>query len=239
MKKSILFSLALTSLAAGLALVNAGCDTASANDVVRTTGLDFSGFYANENGRIIDRVSGSDVTSLNLIQTGDRLEAVDNNGRIFRGSLNETGASAAQFTMRGVTTDGVQGTLTGNLTGSGTTGTLRGTWIEPSLVASAFATATINPVSTNSNSNTGNLALSPSGTVNLTVNGTRTFTASGGSGTYTWAVSSTSLGTLSATTGASVTYTARATGTQTVTLSDGRNTPVTASVVQTTGTTIQ
>ena len=51
-------------------------------------------------------------------------------------------------------------------------------------------------------------------------------------------VSSTSLGVLNTTSGGSVTYTARSTGTQTVTLSDGRNSPVTASVVQTTSTTL-
>ena len=235
--RSLLALLAAASLAGAGALVHSGCDVSSANEVVRATGVDFTGFYSNANGPMIQNNTGADITTMNLRQTGDRLEGVDNNGMIFRGSLSETGDNAASFLLKGSTTAGQEGTLNGSLTGSGTAATLSGTWIEPTLISAAFATATINPNTTPTNG-TSNLTISPSGTVNLTVNGTRTFTANGGSGTYTWAVSSTSLGSLSTTTGASVTYTARSTGTQTLTLSDGRNSPVTASVVQTTSTSL-
>lgn len=234
--RSLLALLAAASLAGAGALVHSGCNVSSANNVVRATGVDFTGFYSNPNGPMIQNNTGADIATMNLRQNGDRLEAVDNNGMIFRGSLNETGDNAASFVLKGSTTAGQEGTLNGSLTGAGTSGTLSGTWIEPSLIASAFATATINPNTTPTNG-TSSLTISPAGTVNLTVNATRTFTASGGSGTYTWAVSSSSLGTLSSSSGSSVTYTARSTGTQTVTLSDGRGSPVSASVVQTTSST--
>lgn len=71
-------------------------------------------------------------------------------------------------------------------------------------------------------SNTVNLAISPSGTVAFNTNNfIRVFTASGGSGSYTWNVASTSFGTLSGSSGSQVTYTSKfVVGTNVITVTD-------------------
>jgi hypothetical protein len=224
---------ALSFLAAGL-LVHSGCDVSSANDVVRLTGRDFTGFYSNPNGAMVERNTGAPIASMNLRQLGDRLEGVDNNGQIFRGSLSETGDNAASFTLRGPTTAGTEGTISGTLTGAGTSGSLSGTWVEPTLIANVFATATLNPTQTNT---TSNLSVSPAGPLSLTVGSSRSFTANGGSGTYTWTLNSSGLGNLSASTGRTVTYTATAAGNQSLNLSDGRASPVQVTITQSAATT--
>jgi hypothetical protein len=132
----------------------AGCELDNADSVTRDVGVDFSGFYTGDGGPLVSRNSGNEVTTLNLRQTGDELEAIDNNGLVFRGTLGEvqdsSGSSAASFTMQGYTTAGNDVTISGTLTGSGTSGTMRGTWIEPAIYGTVAGKATINLSPTNS-----------------------------------------------------------------------------------------
>lgn len=84
------------------------------------------------------------------------------------------------------------------------------------------ATATATYTASGTGTETDNLSISPSGTVAFNTNNfIRVFTASGGSGSYTWNVTSTSFGTLSSSSGSQVTYTSKfVAGTNTVTVTD-------------------
>lgn len=200
------------SIAAFLTLLS-GCDISSSDSVVRNVSVDFSGFYTNNGAPIISNNSGANITALNLRQTGDQLEAVDNNNLIFRGNIGNITNGEGNFTLRGSTTAGGTGTLSGILSGSGGTGTLRGTWTEPNAFGTAIGQASITLAT--------GLTVDPSGTVTVANGGSQVFTASGGSGSFSWSISQGDLGTLSATTGASVTYSATAIGSQTITATDG------------------
>lgn len=199
----------------------AGCNVSNGDEVVRNVDTDYSGFYTNPNGNVVGTVSGASISSLDLIQTGDRLQAVDNNGQIFRGSISRSNEGSATFSMEGTTTSGIKGIIAGSLTGSGTSGTMRGNYVEDNLFSTVFGTASIPGANTNSTGNaTTTLTISPSGNITLASGGTRTFTASGGSGTYSWVVSNSTVGRVNPTTGATTTYTALTAGTQTVTVSN-------------------
>ena len=212
----------LTSL-----LMLAACSIEDSDSTVRAVPVNFSGFYSNNNNAITTQNSGNTVTSLDLIQNGDGLEGIDNNGHVFRGTLGQVASdNSATFTLEGRTTANQSVIINGTLSGEGTSATMRGSWIEPSLFGAVFATATINPIDDgdNNETNTTAFAVSPSGPVSLATGASQTFTASGGSGSFTWSVSSSALGTLSATSGASVRYTAINDGTQTVSATDGTDT---------------
>jgi hypothetical protein len=96
--------------------------------------------------------SGNSITSLDLRQTGDSLEAVDNNGRLWRGNLGEVQNGSSSFELNGQTTAGREGTFSGTLSSSGggssgsvsnAQGTMQGTYIESDRYSTFFATATI------------------------------------------------------------------------------------------------
>ncbi len=227
MRRHAWMSAVLAALAAGAWGLTAGCEIGSPDDVVRQTGLNLAGVYRNpDGGAIVARNSGAAINQFDLRQRGDEITAIDNNGIPFKGQVVETSATSGSMELSGVTTSGVEARISGSVQISGTTATLQGTWIEPGFYSTVYAQAT---VPTNSPSG-GTLAISPSGTITMTVGGNRNFTASGGSGTYTWSVANGGLGALSGTSGASVTYNAAAAGTQTVSVSDGsatRSTTVT------------
>ena len=126
-----------------------GCEISAADSVVRNVGVDYSGFYVGSGGSLVSKQTGAKVTSLNLRQTGDQLEAVDNNGIVFRGTIGSVVDSTANFNMDGATTAGQSVTIDGTLTADGTEGTMKGTWIEPSLYGTVSGQATINPSPTN------------------------------------------------------------------------------------------
>ena len=120
------------------ALVFLGCEVGSSDSVTRTVSVDFTGFYDStetNNDFVSPANSGSRVTSLNLRQSGDQLEAIDNNGIVFNGTLSDStlssGTATANFELDGRTTAGQSVTISGSLSGSGTSGTMKGTWIEP------------------------------------------------------------------------------------------------------------
>ena len=218
--RRVLSAIAVTTVLLTLGL-GVGCDVQSGDDVVRETQINIAGFYTNPEGElVVSGNSGARITSFNIMQNGDRLEAIDNNGIIFRGNIGSDSNTEASLVLEGATSTGVKATITGKVTGSGTSGTLSGTWIEPTRYGVVFGKATIASISTNDNS-TATLAITPSGSITLAVNSSRSFTASGGSKNYTWSVSNSQLGFLSATSGATVTYSARLTGQQTVTVTDG------------------
>ncbi len=210
--------------AAALALaVWTGCDVGSPDEVYRETGIIVSGYYAGQaDGRLTTENSGAPVTSMDVLQDGDQLQGVDNNGNIFRGSISSASEATARFQMEGSTTAGAAVTIAGSFDVSGTTSTMRGTWVEDALYGSVYATAT---VPTNA-PNGGGLTINPSGSIALAVGSSRQFSASGGTGNYTWTRSNTEIGTLAGS-GSSVTYAATAAGTQTITLSDGSSTRMT------------
>jgi len=134
-------------------LVVAGCNIDSGNDTVREVGVNFSGLYSNNGGRIVSSNSGNGINTLNLSQSGDNLTATDNNGNIFRGSIGQVVESRATFNLRGPTTAGNTGTISGNIFASGTTATMAGTWVEPALFGNVSASASIVGATTTNTNN--------------------------------------------------------------------------------------
>ncbi|MCF7839084.1 MAG: hypothetical protein K9N49_10695 [Candidatus Marinimicrobia bacterium] len=223
-------------LAVGLLV---GCEIDSAESAVRQVNLNVAGIYRNPNsgGLVVTGSSGAPISQFDLRQTGDRLEAIDNNTRVYRGSIGsvtEGTTPVASITLEGTTTAGQRATLSGTIEVSGTDATMRGTWVEDALYGTVYGKATVDPTPTNPP--IGSLTITPAGPLSLTVGATQSFTASGGAGTsYSWSLSSSSLGALNGTTGATVEYTAAASGNQTVSVSDGEAT-ATVAITQSGGT---
>lgn len=224
---------ALLLLAASLAMV--GCEVdSSADEFVRNVSINFSGFYRNTltNGApIVSRNTGSRIFTLDLRQTGDRLEAVDNNGIIWKGSIGEVFENIASFTLEGLTTAGNRGTLTGSLSAEGVStgtnavsgsaqGTMTGTYIEPDIFSAFYAQATIpGAIPTGGGGGGGGGgSLNLSGPTSVAVNGTGNYTVSGGTAPYGW---QTTAGAFvpSNPTGTSATFRAPSTSTGPVTIS--------------------
>lgn len=219
------------------ALLFLGCEVGSSDSVTRNMGVDFTGFYdstATNRDFVTPANSGERVTSLNLRQTGDQLEAIDNNNIVFHGTVGDpsgtSGTATASFQLEGRTTAGqpvtISGTLSGaNTSGSSATAKMDGTWIEPNLYAHLLGDASINQIETNQPTPATNVTavvISPT-TVTLYSNGTQAkFTASGGSGSFDWTLEN-SNGSLEKS-GNSATYTRFAAGNNTVTVSDTLNT---------------
>ena len=133
-----------------------GCEVGSPNNVSTVANGDFSGQYAGTtNSALVANNSGSAVTVLTLSQSGNNLQAVDNNGILFKGTIGDilgaggtstngsSGSASATFTLNGMTTAGQTVTITGDLHASGTTATMTGLCIEPTLNSSVHGTATI------------------------------------------------------------------------------------------------
>lgn len=230
----------LSVLLLGATLTMMGCEQSnSPNVTVRNVGVDFSGFYDNDGAPLTSSQTGAKITSLNLRQTGDRLEAVDNNGIIFKGtlgevSLNDNGQASSIFDLNGRTTANGDVTISGTISGSENQGTMSGTWIEPTLFGNFFAEGQISTINTNSNggstNGTAGVSVSPS-SATLTVDGqTQTFTASGGSGNYSWQNADGNKGQLNSVSGSSVTYTRIESGNNTLTVRDSNDSSDSASV---------
>lgn len=207
----------------------AGCEIGSPDEVVREVGINISGFYANSNGRLVSQNSGAPIVNMNLIQNGEQLQGIDNNGRVFRGRVVAASSSSASITLEGRTSTGVSGVIQATVDVSGGLATMRGTWIEASLYGIVYGQAT---VPTNQGGGGGNLAINPSGSITVARNSSTTFTASGGTGSYSWSVANPSLGSINGS-GSSVIYLAgNIAGTQTVRVSSGGQTRSTTVVQQ-------
>ncbi len=126
-----------------------GCRIQSGDSAVRGVGVNISGLYRG-NGPLVRQNSGAPISELNVIQDGDRLQAVDNNGLVFRGNIGrvtmEGGSASATFNLKGNTTAGAEGIMSGSFTVEGTTSTMRGTWAEPTLFSTFLGTATVEPL---------------------------------------------------------------------------------------------
>lgn len=131
----------------------AGCSIDSADEFYRDVPVSFAGYYAgNINGKLVDKNSGASITGLDLRQTGDSLEGVDNNGNIWRGTIGDVSQGdssiSASFTLEGQTSSGAEGTFAGNFSTDATSSTdtngtttttssgkgqMQGTYVEPTL----------------------------------------------------------------------------------------------------------
>jgi hypothetical protein len=212
-------------------LIFLGCEVGSSDSVTRNIGVDFTGFYdstATNSDFVTPANSGARVTSFNLRQSGDQLEAIDNHNIIFHGSVGDPSGSAgtgtSAFQLEGYTTAGQPVTISGTLSGANTgdnsaSATMDGTWIEPNLYAHILGDAIINVIQTNQPGSSVTISASTS---TISTNGaTATLTASGGSGSYSsWSVSDGAKGSVSPTSGQTVTYTRLNTGNVTVTVTD-------------------
>lgn len=155
--------LALIPLA--IALIHIGCEVDSADTFSRDVATDFSGYYTScENDTaIVQANSGNRIRTLDLRQSGDTLEAVDNNGAIWRGSLGEVQDGRSSFELKGRTSTGIEGYFSGTLSssdggstnsGGSANGTMTGTYIEPDRYSTFCGTATIpGTKSTNTSTN--------------------------------------------------------------------------------------
>ena len=129
-----------------LVLLAGACRFESADSVARHVNIHVGGLYRNGNGRVVSRNTGAPIVHLNVIQDGSRLQAVDNNGQVFRGHIGQVTDTAgtnrsATFTLEGHTTAGAEGIISGTISVSGTTATMQGTWAEPALVGTVTGTA--------------------------------------------------------------------------------------------------
>lgn len=229
MTKKHMVGLAAFGAAMGLGLLTA-CDISSSNSATRNVPIIVEGFYSRADGSpIVSRTSGANVNNLNLRQSGDQLEAIDNNGVVFRGTIGQVIENTrASFTMEGRSTAGNRATLAGNFDVRGNVSVMTGSWIEDMLVGQITATAL---VPTNAPPDEpGDVAVSPTSS-NLQVGQSATFTASGGSGSFTWSLANASLADLvpSGDRNATLTLTARVAGNTTLTVRDSAASPGSAS----------
>ena len=122
-----------------------GCRISSSDSVTRNVDINVAGLYRNNGNPVISQQTGSTVTQLNVIQDGDRLQAIDNNGLIFRGRIGSVQNGSATFNLDGMTTTGQEGVISGTISVEGNTATMRGTWAEPTLFGNVLATAEVVP----------------------------------------------------------------------------------------------
>jgi hypothetical protein len=211
MKKLIL----LFSIPAIAALLAASCTTDgidTASPVVSSDGniINVAGVYRNEESSPIvsPTNSGLPVIQIDLRQNGSSLEGIDNNGKIFRGTLGRASeGNKASFNMTGQTTAGKEVTISGTIRVESGIGKMNGTWIEPDFYATIAAIA-IGPSSFTNQPPSLLTITSSSGSFTINTNGGKlTLTVSGGTGPYTWRRSEPSRGDLNTTTGSTVEYT--------------------------------
>lgn len=228
---------AFSLLALGLAACDIGSTDSTSAVVSDNAGkiYDFSGLYASVSNSAettnganalvypTRRQSGKTLTWLRLLQYGSSLEAYDNAGMSWDGSISSVQNGTASFNLRGRTTAGAAVDVAGALRYADQNSTMDATWIEPGFSGSILARATVSPAATNTPISN-NVRISPTNaTLNSTTDTQMVFNATGGNGTYSWSHNS-SVGTLSATTGSSITYRYASAGNDTLTVtSDGKS----------------
>ena len=80
-----------------------GCEIDSAESVITDVDLIVEGYYTNpDGGNLVQKNTGSAITSLNVLQDGSSLEAIDNNGLIFNGGVDDKDADfiAAEMSVK-------------------------------------------------------------------------------------------------------------------------------------------
>ena len=235
-------------LAFGLALPlsallwTVGCDVDSTDSTTSTISdnegkfYSYAGLYMNtEKGSTngydtlvfpAGKQSGVKLVWLRLLQYGSVLEGYDNAGMTWSGSLTAQNGAVASFGLTGRTTAGQPVEIAGTLSYASQESTLDAAWIEPSFAGSIFGKATVSPVATNSPTTniTSSVRINPRPAITLSAGNLSTnFSATGGSGNYTWSVDN-NRGTINNTTGSSVTYTATGvSGSNTIRVRDTEN----------------
>lgn len=231
LRRALLPALALSFLILGLA----ACDVDSVDSTTATladddgTTYNFAGLYANNttNGLAplvfpAGKQSGTALTWLRLLQYGSVIEAYDNAGMTWAGSISTLQGGTANFSLRGRTTAGISTEIAGTLVYADQQSVMDAAWIEPTFSGNLYAIATVAPSATNSPSS--GVSISPSSATLISSSPSVTFTASSTSGSYTWSVSDSTLGTLNTTSGSSVTYTStKIAGINIITVRDGNN----------------
>ena len=221
----------------GLAACDIGSTDSTSAVVSDNAGkiYDFSGLYMSVSNSAdsedgvnalvypLRRQSGKTLTWLRLLQYGAVLEGYDNAGLSWEGKISSvTTEGTASFTLSGKTTAGAAVEIIGSLQNKNSTNaTMDAAWLEPSFSGSIFAQATVSPVATNSPSGA-DVSVDPKSAILSSTSGPKTFTATGGSGSYSWSHNS-GCGTLSATTGSQIQYEYVSIGNDTLTVSsDGK-----------------
>ena len=153
-----------------------GCSGDSAEGTVRSVGgLVVEGFYVHPTpgNLLVGQTSGAPVRSLNLRQSGDQLEGVDNNNIFFKGTIGQViDGNRASFNLEGRSTIGERATISGIIDLTGNLATMRGTWIEPTLTSTVVGVAEVPE-------NVAAVRLNPT-SITIVDGGLTTFTASGG-----------------------------------------------------------
>ncbi|MBW7908038.1 MAG: hypothetical protein H3C50_03845 [Kiritimatiellae bacterium] len=155
----------LALLLPAVALLPLGCEVDSSDTFSRDVATDFSGLYqgCGDNSAIVQQNGGNRITQLDLRQSGDSLEAVDNNGALWRGSLGEVQNGRSSFELRGRTTTGVDAWFSGTLSSSDSgstnsigsaTGRMTGTYVEPDRYSTFCGSAIIPGTQTDTNTDT-------------------------------------------------------------------------------------
>ena len=238
--------LALAAALPLLASFLAACDVDSTDSTTAVvsdnsgTIYSYAGLYmrdtssSNGNAALVypeGRQSGIVLTWMRLLQYGSVLEAYDNADQNWSGSISAQNGAVASFSLSGKTSAGasveIVGTLTSGSSSSGstngatqvsaTTATMDASWLETGFSGTIIARATTSPATSNA---TEEISISPT-SVSLNSNKvTQVFTASGGTGSYTWTLSSTNYGSISSS-GNQATFTASGeAGTTTITVTD-------------------
>jgi len=219
-----------------------GCETDSPETIVREVDIFIGGFYRHptDGNFMVPRTSGEPISSMNLIQSGDELNAFDNFGMLYRGTIGRVlDGSQASITLKGQSTAGNEATISGIVVVSGNTATMEATWLEEFAVSPVFGQALVptNAPSQPPDGGDGDVGISPASTTINAGGGTQTFTASGGSGDFTWALIDSGLGGITSITGSrsqTAVYTAQGVGTQTITVRDINGDGDSSSIIQTT-----
>jgi hypothetical protein len=150
MKRNLGITLAATGL---LTCGLAGCEVGSPDKAYRSTGLSIAGYYTNPGttvavasvaaARVVSSNSGAPISTLNLRQSGNQLEAIDNNGTVLRGTIGTVSGSTATLVLSGTTTAGSPGVLDATVSVAGTRAVMRGTWAEGSLYGVVYGEAVV------------------------------------------------------------------------------------------------
>lgn len=151
MKSNHSIALAALGVVAAAAVFFAGCEGADEGDPTAKAGIDFSGAYKKGGASITSpEHPGTSITELNLSQTGTSLEAVDNSGATYKGSLGAVpgeDATEVPFSLVGGANAGAQANIHGTLRRTASTSAeMKGNWIEPTFSGTLLANAQITPV---------------------------------------------------------------------------------------------
>ncbi|MBR6021079.1 MAG: hypothetical protein IK066_01520 [Kiritimatiellae bacterium] len=221
-------------------LLFAACDDIGSTDSVSGTVsdssgtiYDFSGTYystAGDGGPLVSpSQSGRAITWLRLTQYGSVLEGSDSARQLWRGKISGINSGNASFTLVGATTAGQSVDVVGTLRYGDGSSTIDASWIESSGRSCTLnARAAVSAPTTNTPS--ASLSVTPS-SASIAQGASRTFKATGGAAPYSWSLSSSSYGSLSTSSGASVTFNASTvSGTVTLTVTDTLSSTASATI---------